>query len=62
MEQPRDFSELESRLTDTARASFERAGVIAQNQGSPYVGTSIFSWGYWLRILRWVLKSWRKAV
>ncbi len=39
MEQPRDFSELESRLTDTARASFERAGVIAQNQGSPYVGT-----------------------
>ena len=39
MEQPRDFSELESRLTDTARASFERAGAIAQNQGSPYVGT-----------------------
>lgn len=38
-QQPRDFSELESRLTDTARASFERAGVIAQNQGSPYVGT-----------------------
>ena len=38
-QQPRDFSELESRLTDTARASFERAGLIARNQGSPYVGT-----------------------
>lgn len=36
---PEDFSELESRLTDTARASFERAGVLAKRQGSPYVGT-----------------------
>lgn len=35
----RDFSELSRRLTDTARASFERAGLIAKNQGSPYVGT-----------------------
>lgn len=34
-----DFSELNQRLTDTARASFERAGVVAKNQGSPYVGT-----------------------
>lgn len=36
---PEDFSELNSRLTDTARASFERAGLIAKNHGSPYVGT-----------------------
>ena len=36
---PEDFSELESRLTDTARASLERAGMIAQDTGSPYVGT-----------------------
>lgn len=38
-QEPRDFSELRQRLTDTARASFERAGLIAKNQGSPYVGT-----------------------
>lgn len=36
---PEDFSELESRLTDTARASLERAGIIAHDAGSPYVGT-----------------------
>ena len=36
---PEDFSELESRLTDTARASLERAGAIAFGSGSPYVGT-----------------------
>ena len=36
---PEDFSELESRLTDTARASLERAGLLAHNSGSPYVGT-----------------------
>ncbi len=36
---PEDFSELESRLTDTAKASLERAGLIAQDSGSPYVGT-----------------------
>lgn len=36
---PEDFSELTSRLTDTARASFERAGWLANRQGSPYVGT-----------------------
>lgn len=34
-----DFSELESRLTETAKASLERAGVIAHRAGSPYVGT-----------------------
>lgn len=37
--EPRDFSELSQRLTDTARASFERAGLIAHTHGSPYVGT-----------------------
>ena len=36
---PEDFSELESRLTNTARASLERAGLIAHDTGSPYVGT-----------------------
>lgn len=36
---PSDFSDLESRLTETARASFERAGLIAKDQGSPYIGT-----------------------
>ncbi|OYX42570.1 ATP-dependent Clp protease ATP-binding protein ClpC [Candidatus Saccharibacteria bacterium 32-49-12] len=36
---PEDFSELENRLTDTARASLERAGSIAQEIGSPYIGT-----------------------
>lgn len=36
---PEDFSELESRLTDTAKASLERAGLLAHNSGSPYVGT-----------------------
>ncbi len=36
---PEDFSELESRLTDTARASLERAGALAHNSGSSYVGT-----------------------
>ena len=36
---PEDFSELESHLTDTARASLERAGIIAQDTGSPYIGT-----------------------
>lgn len=36
---PEDFSELTSRLTDTARASLARAGSIARNQGSQYVGT-----------------------
>ncbi len=36
---PEDFSELENRLTDTARASLERAGAIAFGNGSPYVGT-----------------------
>ena len=36
---PEDFSELESRLTHTARASLERAGIIAQDTGSPYIGT-----------------------
>ena len=34
-----DFSELESRLTETARASLERAGLLAHNDGSAYVGT-----------------------
>lgn len=36
---PEDFSELESHLTATARASLERAGIIAQDTGSPYIGT-----------------------
>lgn len=36
---PEDFSALEGRLTETARASLERAGAIAQDGGSPYVGT-----------------------
>lgn len=36
---PEDFSELESRLTETARASLERAGLLAHNDGSAYVGT-----------------------
>ena len=36
---PEDFSELESRLTDTAKASLERAGLLAHSSGSPYVGT-----------------------
>ena len=36
---PEDFSELESRLTETARASLERAGLLAHNDGSSYVGT-----------------------
>ncbi len=36
---PEDFSELEHKLTDTARASLERAGAIAYGNGSPYVGT-----------------------
>ena len=36
---PDDFSELENRLTDTARASLERAGLIAHTSGSSYVGT-----------------------
>ena len=36
---PEDFSELESRLTETARASLERAGSLAHNDGSAYVGT-----------------------
>lgn len=34
-----DLSELESRLTDTAKASLERAGAIAHRNGSPYVST-----------------------
>ena len=34
-----DFSEFENKLTDTARASLERAGAIAHGSGSPYVGT-----------------------
>jgi ATP-dependent Clp protease ATP-binding subunit ClpC len=34
-----DFSALEGRLTETARASLERAGMIAHDCGSPYVGT-----------------------
>ena len=34
-----DFTELENRLTDTARASVERAGLIAHATGSVYVGT-----------------------
>lgn len=38
-EHPQDFSELASRLTETAQASFERAGLIAHNSGSPFVGT-----------------------
>lgn len=38
-EYPQDFSELAGRLTDTARASFERAGLIAHDSGSPFVGT-----------------------
>lgn len=36
---PDDFSDLENRLTDTARASLERAGLIAHTTGSVYVGT-----------------------
>lgn len=36
---PDDFSELENRLTDTARASLERAAVVARGSGSPYIGT-----------------------
>ncbi len=36
---PEDFSELENRLTETAKASLERAGLIARRAGSPYVGT-----------------------
>lgn len=36
---PEDFSELESRLTETAQASLERAGALAHRAGSPYVGT-----------------------
>lgn len=36
---PEDFSALEGRLTETARASLERAGAIAHDGGSPYVGT-----------------------
>ena len=40
-EHPQDFSELASRLTETAQASFERAGLIAHNSGSPFVGTEI---------------------
>ena len=34
-----DFSELEPRLTETARASLERAGFLAHNEGRDYVGT-----------------------
>ena len=34
-----DFSELEPRLTETARASLGRAGFLAHNEGSEYVGT-----------------------
>lgn len=34
-----DFSELENKLTDTAKASLERAGVVAHKMGSIYVGT-----------------------
>ena len=34
-----DFAALEGRLTETARASLERAGAIAHDSGSPYVGT-----------------------
>lgn len=36
---PNDFSELDRRLTDTARASIERASEIAHDSGSPYIGT-----------------------
>lgn len=36
---PEDFSELEHRLTDTARLSLERAGAIASSSGSVFVGT-----------------------
>ena len=34
-----DYSALEGRLTETAKASLERAGAIAHDSGSPYVGT-----------------------
>ena len=34
-----DLSNLENRLTDTAKASLERAGAIAHRNGSPYVST-----------------------
>lgn len=34
-----DLLDLEGRLTDTARASLERAGAIAHRDGSPYVST-----------------------
>ena len=36
---PEDFSELKARLTETARASLERAGALARNAGSSFVGT-----------------------
>lgn len=36
---PNDFSELEHRLTDTARSSLERAAVVARISDSPFVDT-----------------------
>ena len=34
-----DFAEFARRLTDNARTSLQRAGAIAQSQGSSYIGT-----------------------
>lgn len=36
---PEGFSDLEARLTETARASLERAGLLAHTSGSSYIGT-----------------------
>ena len=36
---PEGFSDLEARLTETARASLQRAGLLAHNSGSQYIGT-----------------------
>ena len=58
---PEDFSELESRLTDTARASLERAGMIAQDTGSPYVGTEHVLLGVSRKMRRWAQRYWQKV-
>lgn len=47
-----DFSELEPRLTETARASLGRAGFLAHNEEVNMLARSIFCLVCWRKIRR----------
>ena len=51
---PEGFSDLEARLTETARASLQRAGLLAHNT----LAQSMYCWEYWRRIHRWERRFW----